>query len=329
MKSLSEIVLKRTLVAFAIILGLVLIILGINFFNANYNYHMYITAQFSELGPIYSSMPVYYKGYKIGKTKDIEPSQDYKHTLVKIILYPKRLELPDNIVAEVQKMKNNKNYLELKYPQTPSEKMLKNGDSIDGKTAVDIESFMTAQAESGQLSSLSTNLLDSTSTLISTLEIMGDFFDQLTIMVKENRPNIKMTTTHTANAAKNLDEITTNLNHAMNEDQLKGTFSNINKSSSNINLSTEEVHKSATNITTATENLKNITGNIDKATKNLDKTMNKIDTVADDGKCITSNVKGITQGFCETLSKRFGGFRMMFGKPMHNKKCNCKGCSNN
>ena len=79
--------------------------------------------------------------------------------------------------------------------------------------------------------------------------------------------------------------------------------------------------KSSTNIRVATENIKNITSDIKNATKNLDKTVAKIDCTISETKAIASNVKIITGGFCETVSKRFAGLRIIFGKPLNKNKC--------
>ncbi|MCQ2957701.1 MAG: MCE family protein, partial [Candidatus Gastranaerophilales bacterium] len=112
---------------------------------------MNVVIKFEDLGPVYKRMPVYYKGYKIGITKKIEPSKDYKSTLVTVNFYPKELKLPSNTTAKVKKLDTGIDYIELLYPKNPSGTFLETGEIIEGKTAMDIQSFMSAQVDSGNL----------------------------------------------------------------------------------------------------------------------------------------------------------------------------------
>lgn len=58
----------------------------------------------------------------------------------------------------MKKLDSGKDYIELIYPDMPSVGLLKSGTIIEGKTAMDIESFMSAQAESGVFASISDNM---------------------------------------------------------------------------------------------------------------------------------------------------------------------------
>lgn len=278
----------------------------------------FVMVKFVELGPLYNSMPVYYKGYKIGKTKNIKPSEDYKYTLVRIILYPKKLGLPENISAKVKKLESGKDYIELIYPKEPSSNNLRNGSIIEGKTSMDIQSFMSAQADSGALTSMSDNLSKTLTSAEKTSNEIKAFFADTRVILKDNRQNLRATTENTAETMENLAlmsgslaDLTSKINNSIPEDKIKNTISNIDKSS--------------TNIKESTESLKSILISIDIATKNLDKTIAKIDSTIDEANKIAINIKKMTAGFCDVLGKRFAGMRIIFGKPMKGNTCasNC------
>lgn len=284
----------------------------VNFYRSNFKYAMLIRAKFTELGPMYSSMPVYYKGFKIGKTKDINPSEDYKYTVVKIILYPEKLSLPDNVVAKVKKLETGKDYIELLYPEKPSENLLKNGDFIEGKTTVDIDSFMSAQVESGVFSSISDNMGKTLTSVEKTSDEVNKFFSDLRVILKENRPNIKRSTENTADILENLNNITSTIDKTLDEKKLKKITSN--------------VHDSSNNLKDLTSNIIDITANLSVATKDLDKTMAKLDATIAEAHTSAKNVSGITGGVCEIMGKRFAGVRLFFGKPVSHSKC-AKSCN--
>lgn len=271
-----------------------------------------ITAKFAESGPLYKNMPVYYKGYKIGQAKKITLSPDYKYTFVKIMLYPKKPKLSKDVVAKVKNHNVRKEYIELINPDEASSKLLKNGSTIDGEAAFDIEAFLSDIADSGLLIPLIQTFSDTLVSAGKTSTEIKNFFSDSRLILKENRKNIKQTTKDLTLSTKSLRKITTKFNNSITEDKLNNTTSSVDKSS--------------TNILAASENIKKITESIDNATKNIDKTMEKVDCTVSEANEITSNVKVITNGFCQVLGKRFAGLRIIFGKPLNKNKC-AKNCS--
>jgi ABC-type transporter Mla subunit MlaD len=262
----------------------------------------YINARFSELGPLSQSMPVYYKGYKIGKTKEIKPSEDYKYTLVSILLFPKNLKLPENTFAKVKKLGIGRNYIELEYPQKPSEKFLSRGGIIEGKTSVDIESFMSAQADSGALSSITDNASKTLKSMDEMSQDIGAFFSLFTLILDDNRDNLKQSSKNMAQMSNHLNQISSKLDNSIKPNTFKNSLNNVEKSSANVQA--------------ATDNLKQITQNLNTATKDLDKTVAKIDSTVTEANAITITIRKITCGFHAMLSKRFAGMRLIFGKPI-------------
>lgn len=294
-----------------ILIFFVLFSLGLfQLYNNHFKYH--IIAKFAESGPLYTNMPVYYKGYNIGQTKKVKPSKDYKYTLVKIVLSPKEPKLPENIVAKVKKADSRKDYIDLIMSEAPSDTLLENGSTIVGEAAFDLEAFLSDIADSGIIVPLLQTFSDTLLSAGKTSEEIHRFFSDSRLILKDNRQNLKQTTKDLAEASKSLKKISSRFNTSITENKLNNTTLNIDKSS--------------TNILAATESIKNITASVDCATRNLDKTMSKLDCTLSEANSVLSNVKAITNGLCETLGKRFAGLRIIFGKPMDKNKCP-KNCS--
>lgn len=281
-----------------IIISLFIILIAIGLFKlAEEHSRSHIFVKFVKSGPLFKGMPVCFKGYRIGQTQKVILSDDYKYTLVKIVLYPKNPKLPKDIEGVVKKHDMLGNYIDLIVSEDPSTKLLKNGDIVNGKPIFDIGTFLSKIDDSGILIPLLQNYSDTALNISKTSTKIGDFFSDSRSVLKENRQNLKHTT-------ESLNKITSNFNTSFSKDKLNDTTSSVNKS--------------ATNIQEITENVKNITQSVDCATKNLDKTMSKID-------CTASNVKVITGGFREVMGKRFAGLRIILGKPLNKTNCgqNC------
>lgn len=274
-----------------VLLSLALLML----YEEHSRYHVFV--KFAKSGPLYKNMPVCFKGYAIGQTQKVTLSDDYKYTLVKIVLYPKNPKLPKDIEGVVKKHDFLGNYIDLIPSDEPSAELLKNGDTIDGIPIFDLGTFLAEIADSGLIVPLIQNFSDTALSLNRTSNKIGNFFSDSRLILNDNRQNLKHTT-------ESLSKITSNVNKSFSKDKLNNTTSSVNKS--------------ATNIQAITENVKNITQSVDCATRNLDKTIEKID-------CTASNVKVITGGFREVMGKRFAGLRIIFGKPLNKNKCpqNC------
>jgi len=301
---------SKNLIIILIPLLLILTLMGINrVYKMHFGNH--ITIKFTQSGPLYKNMPVYFRGYKIGQTLDINPSKDYKNTLVKVWLYPKEMKLPEDVSAKVKKIDSKSNYIDLISLDDTVTTTLKKGSTIEGEPAFDLDAFLSDIADSGVIVPLLQNFSDALISANKTSDEIRNFFTDSRGVLKDNRQNLKQTTQNFNQASKSVTQLTSRFNNAITDEK--------------INRTTSSVDKSATNIQSASESVKNITQNVDNATKNLDKTMAKVDCVMSDTKAITSNVKTITTGFCEVLSKRFAGLRIIFGKPLKNNKCpkNC------
>lgn len=270
----------------------------------------YIIAKFSESGPLYVNMPVYYKGYKIGRVEKIKLSSDYKYTLVKMALYPKDPKLPDDVVAKAKKPGDEKNYIDLVVSDEPSTTLLKNGGIIDGEPAFDMETFLSDVATADIVVPLLQHFSDLLVNAGKTSDEVRNFFIDSRSILKDNKQNLKQTTRDLAVSTKSFVNITSKFDNSLSKDKLNNTTSSLDKSSANV--------------LSATESIKNIAQNVDCATRNIDKTMETIDSTISEANAIASHVEVITRGFCETLGKRFAGLRIIFGKPINNNKCQCR-----
>lgn len=295
-----------------IILSLVVLALMATLFIYNGRYTYFITAKFSESGPLYKNMPVYYKGYNIGYTQSITPTADYKYTLAKIVLYPKNPKLPDNITAKVKNHNVRKEYVDLISVDEPSTTFLKNNSVIDGEPAFDLESFLSDIANSGLVIPLLQTFSETLVSIGHTSDGVREFFSDSRAMLNDNRVNLKQSTQNLASTTKSLKKLTTRFNTSITDEKLNSATSNVGKSSENI--------------LAASEGIKNITVSVDCATRNLDKTIQKIDATVSKANDVAANARDITSGFCQIMKKRFAGLRIIFGKPLNNGACS-KNCS--
>ena len=281
-----------------------------------YRFHTYtyLTVVFNDARPVRNKIPVYYKGYRIGKVEKIKPSDDFKSTMVTIVLYPKNLRLPTNTTALLTREKRERreiDFINLIYPEEPSELPLRSGDRINGFTTVDIESYFSSKALSGDLDKITNNINELLESLDATSKALTVLMNALTDTVNENRPSIKIMTGNLARMSDSLRLFAFKLNSSINQQQLQNTFTNFDKTSSNAVITTD--------------NLDGITKNINIFTNDLNKNSPDIAKTISNAQVITCNIAQITSGLRTTLSQNFGGLRLIFGKPVKN-KC-YKNCS--
>lgn len=270
------------------ILGIILILTVLLFGYRTIN-STYITASFTELRPFHGNIPVYYKGMKIGKARDIKLDSNYKNSLLSIQIYGRNHKIPDNTKIYLKKSvhgKIHKDYLELIPSPNPSTKFIKNGSWLVGKCTVDIEQFLR-NSEPEEVEELKSNLSKASENLNMSLEGLLELLVMIQDVVAENRAGIKTSVNNLENVSKDLSNTTTKINNSVSESQLSDVISNIEK---------------------ASLNLDEITGNIaETGVVGVNEIIIKTNCILDDTSCIT-------KGLRETMSKRFGGLRLMFGK---------------
>lgn len=273
--------------------------------------YTYLTVVFNEARPVRNKIPVYYKGYRIGKVEKIKPSDDFRTTMVTIVLYPRNLTLPINTTALLTREKRERreiDFINLIYPDEPSEISLKSGDEINGFATVDIENYFSSKAVTGELDVITKNVNNLLESLKTTSEALTVFMEILQDTVNENRPAIKIMTGNLAQMSDALRMFAFKLNNSINEQELKSTFSNFNKTSASVVVTSK-------NFEGITQNIGSITGGVNNKVPQITTSITNADK-------ITKNIEIITTGVKNTMSQNFGGLRLLFGKPI--KPVNCR-----
>lgn len=278
----------------------VLLAIGIGiyiYFNS-----FYVIVRFDELGAVSKNMAAYYNGFKVGKITKIEPDNDFKHTLATLTLDTKNLNLPRNTTVQVKNLPTGEMYLELVYPQAPSLIKMKRGEKLEGIAPYSLEEFMLGQNISGMSDIVSIHIIKALDAMgVANME-MESFFRNTSGILVGNRSEIDASFDNMASMTKSLAATAENLNQASQK---------LNQS-----IDAQGVRTSTSNIKDSTQNIKETTENINRATKDLDKTMQKLDSTMSHINSAASNADNITSGVNQTLSKRFGGMRMLLGKPI-------------
>lgn len=256
----------------------------------------HIKAEFTELAPFNTRMPVYFKGFKIGKVTKIVPKDDFKSTLMHVTLFPDDIKFPQNITLQIKTYKKNLAYAEIQLPENPDDKILKDGAVIQGRTNMSLDSILEEQAENGSFELIIVNLAEITTNINNAAKELEGLLRDVRITFKNNENFITVSTRNLSQATSNLSRTSLNISSTVDQKTLDRTMKNIEETS---------------------KNMKNITKSIDCATRNLSETMEHVNG-------ITENVDGITNSVNCTMKSRFGGLRLFFGKPDQNCKCKNK-----
>lgn len=296
---------KKELNNMSILLVCVLAIIALYIYNSTY----YVVVRFNELGPITKNMAIYYNGFKVGKIVSIEPDNDFKHTLVRVNLIWNNLKLPQNTTVQLKSFPSGELFLQFIYPENPSLKTIKRGDMIEGISPYSLEQFMLGQNISGVTDVVSIHVIKALNAMeVANME-MQNFFKITSTLMQQNKKgmdtsvnNTVIMTKNLAEMAENLNQTSKKLNNSLDEKKFQDSSSNFKDSTSNIKESTQ--------------NIKEITENINRATKDIDKTMKKVDDTVSQVNSAAENLNCITGGLHETLGKRGGGMRILFGTPV-------------
>ena len=287
---------------------IVILILGIIFIFSTIGYILYtmynmrVTAVFDELEPFPKNINVYYRGFKFGRTIRVYPSEDFKTTKVDMILNIKGINLPDNIVAKVR-TKNKKDFIEIEYPDEPSVTYLKNHSVIEGSICPNISKYIDAQAENGGLDELKENLNTTVQAAGVTFNALTDLIGTANEIMKDLRPSLKESSENLAAASRSLAEVSEELNQSAKPKKLRNTFENLEQTTINIERATR-------NFESASLYVSDITSNANKETIRL------VNCLIKNINVVINNINDIVKGFKHTLSTRFGGMKVMFGKPI-------------
>lgn len=258
--------------------------------------YTHIKAEFTELTPFSTKMPVYFKGFKIGKVTKIEPNEDFTSTLMYVTLFPDKLKFPQNITLHIKTYRKNITYAEIELPEEPSEKLLKDGNIIQGKTNMSFDSIMEKQAENGSFELIIVTVGEIMVNTNNTMKELEGLIKDVRRTFRNNENYISISTRNLSHATSNLSRTSVNISSTVDQKTLDRTMKNIEATS---------------------HNLKNITRSVDCATRNLSETMEHVNGISE-------NIDGITNSVNCTMKNRFGGLRLIFGKADQNCKCRKK-----
>lgn len=274
---------------------------------ANYLNHTYIKAEFNKMDPIPSKMGVYYKGYKLGSTSRLRISKDFKKTYLYITLNQRGLHLPKNIRVKIKKYDNETKYVDIIYPKRPMIRYIRTGDTIKGDTGFIFSGISDInQAHIDDLSEKGGDLLSSAK---KTTDSLTEMFDLMTDILGENRENILNSTTSLKNGMKNLEQTTQNMKAMSNK-------INDGITKQNIQNSTKNIEQMTSNFANSSKDFISITGNFNKTSSDFSVLVPKLSTLIDVVQMSICNVNDIILGLKKTLQQKWGGARIIFGKPI-------------
>ena len=269
--------------------------------------HTYIKAEFNKMDPMPSKMGVYYKGYKLGTTRKIKISKDFKTTYLYITLNQRGLQLPKNITARIKNYDEDTKYVDIQYPSAPMLKYIKTGDVIKGESGFTFSGISDInQAHLDNLSEKGENLLSSAT---KTTDALTELFDLVTEILTENRENILASSTSLRNSMQNLETTTSNLKDLSQKTNDEITRQTIRNSATNLEMTTA-------NFANSSKDFISISGNFNKTSSDFSVLVPKLSVLIDAVQMVICNVNDIVVGVKRTLQQRFGGARIIFGKPI-------------
>lgn len=252
-----------------------------------------ITIRFEDLEPLKQHLPVYYNGFKLGHTTSIYPSKDYKSTMVDARIVLKNLKLPANTSA-VLRRKEKKDYIELEYPNAPYIQTLRHKDVIEGHLGVDFEHFLQSQAENGGFDQIKDNVNNTIISAGDTFEALTEMINVITDILKDAQPVIQDSVNNINLTSKNLADSSLEVKKSLEKGYLDKSLYNLEQTSNNLVLTTK--------------NTNGFTDGLNKQSSVL------INCLLKNLNTVVNNINQIVVGIGNTLSKKFGGLRLFFGK---------------
>lgn len=289
-----------------ILLWIILILLAGTIITTYFS-HTYIRAEFSKMDPMPPRMGVYYKGYKLGTTRKLKISKDFKTTYLYITLNQRGLHLPKNIKVRIKNYDEDTKYVDIVYPSSPMLKYIRTGDTIKGESGFTFSGVSDInQAHLDNLSEKGESLLSSAT---KTTDALTELFDLVTKILTENRSNIFDSTTSLKNSMANLETTTLNLKDLSQKTNDEITRQTIRNSAANLEATTA-------NFANSSKEFISISGNFNKTSSDFSVLVPKLSVLIDAVQLVVCNVNDIIVGVKKTLQQRFGGARIIFGKPM-------------
>ncbi len=267
-----------------VILILIILLVVLSFLIYEKFAYTTIFVRFNDLEPFEKQMSVYFNGFKVGKTTKIYPNKDYTNTYLKLKLNSSKAKFPKNISVNIKKKKTG-GYVDIEYPDEPSLIKLKDNDEIEGFITKDISSLL--EGENLQ------DIIDDTGSLVENATVavqnLNGIFTDVRSIISDNRSNINLIVKNLVGFSENLNKMSSELNNVVASDDVAGSIKNLNKTS---------------------ENIEQITSQVDNTTLPI------VNSILCETYSTTKNAKEISGGIKNTLKKRMGLSRLLFGKPI-------------
>ncbi len=257
--------------------------------------HVSVIVKFDELEPLEKQMNVYYKGFKVGRTVKIYPDRNYQNTFIEMRLFPYNINLPANITAKIKRTKTAA-YINILVPEEPSVKRISNRQIIKGTSTRDLNSLINDSFGDDGFDVIiddATNLMETANVTVKNL---GDIFLQVNEIITEIRGDINLAADNLAKTTTNLEKMSASLNKSLDEKTMKNSIDNIEETTQNI--------------LKITESLNDISVDIDT------KTMPIVNSVLCETNSTVKNVNEISNGIKNTLKKKRGLGKVLFGRPI-------------
>ncbi len=276
----------KLLLKFKIVI--IVFVIGLLAFKAYDLTRMRITAVFTELEP-FSNINVYYKGFKIGRAIKVVPSKDFLTTRVTIVLNSWTYNLPNNIKAKVQKAQKDSDvdYMEIIYPGSPSLTRIKYGDKIQGEISHDWNDLINNVTEGGGLDELKGSANNLMQSVNAAAQDVSDLLKQLTVMLKDIQPEVNTAAHELSSTCANLNKMSVKLERSIDDKTISNSFTNVQNTTKNFEGTSQIINAT---------------------------TLPAINATVCSLKSLLDNLNVIVKGIGETLQKRMGGARLIFGQ---------------
>ena len=207
----------------------------------------------------------------------------------------KNLVLPANTSATLRR-KDKKDYIELEYPNAPYIEHLKHKDIIEGHLGVNFERFLHDQAEAGGLDQIKDNVNNTIVSAGQTFDALTGMIEVMTDILKDAQPLIQDSVNNVNITSKNLADSSLEIKTLLKKEYLEKSLYNLQLTSDNLVLTTK--------------NTNSFTSGLNKQSSIL------INCLLKNLNTVVNNINQIVVGIGNTLSKKMGGLRLIFGKTM-------------
>lgn len=322
------------------IIGLIILIIiaYLIFYKATHRTYMKFIVQYDFVPAINKDVHLFridmhYRGYDVGDVTDVKLSEDQKHINFYVDINYKDLRLPTNseIIFKTENIYGAR-YLDAKYPDKPSGKLVKNGDVVNGKEAYErIDEFLIESISSTESKKMLQNLSDITDIINTSLKnkdnkkLLNQSAGDLAIILEDLKEitqdpyfkrDIKSTIKHSSSSLKNVDEILSNREMRETITQAPAT---VNQTMQDLGKMTESMGKVSQILPNVNQNLDCVNTLLTDSNNNLCTINKKVPTIpqslVENAETLVVKTNCIECELSKILSQRFLLLRLMFGNP--------------